>query len=303
MTQQIARQLSGTAGRLSGWHAAALLVALASATAWGITSLAAAGAGGDVDIALIVSVDISESVDDKRFHLQMNGIANALEDPAVVATMTSGQHHAILVSLLAWSDKSETAIPWVRISSKADATAVADRVRNLPRYTGEFTCLARMFRFVSDNIVGNLPVPASRVVIDVSGDGVDNCSTEEATISARDDLVAKGVTINGLPIIEEPDRIVGEGAYRAPGGGMQYLKPLESRERLNLEGWYTKYVMGGEGAFILPANGYADFDRAMRQKFVTEISEAIQGGAAERRGLVRRPRFVMPRSEPTRGQG
>ena len=226
------------------------------------------------DIALIVSVDTSESVDDKRFGLQMNGIAAALEDPGVISTITSGPNGAIIVTLIAWADKSEIAIPWVRIGSKADAFAVAERVRHLPRFGGEFTCLSRMFRHLSASVIPDLPVKASRVVVDVSGDGVDNCSPDETTTETRDTLVNAGVTINGLPIIEEPERVVGAGAYRAPGSPMGNLRPLETREQLTLEGWYTKYVMGGDHGFILPANGYEDFARAMRQKFVTEISQA-----------------------------
>jgi hypothetical protein len=226
----------------------------------------------DVDIALVVSVDISESVDDTRFRLQMNGIASALEDPAVIATITSGPHGAIMFTMVAWADKSEIAVPWIRIASKADAIVIADRVRHLPRYTGEFTCLARMFRNMNDAIVPSLPVKASRFVVDVSGDGIDNCSQDATTTANRDELVAQGVTINGLPIIEDAARIVGSGAYRAPGSPMGYLRPLEDPEQLTLEEWYRKYVMGGENAFILPANGYEDFARAMRQKFVTEIS-------------------------------
>ena len=231
--------------------------------------------GSDVDIALVVSVDVSESVDDKRFALQMNGIASALEDPAVIATITSGPNGAILFNLLVWADKSEPAIPWVRIASKADALTVADRVRRLPRYGGEFTCLSRMFRHIEEVVMPGLPVKAARVVVDVSGDGVDNCSNDSATIETRDALVKAGVTINGLPIIEEPERIVGAGAYRAPGAPIENLRPLETRDQLTLEGWYAKFVMGGEHAFILPANGYEDFARAMRQKFVTEISDAL----------------------------
>jgi hypothetical protein len=226
----------------------------------------------EVDVALVVAIDVSESVDDARYTLQMNGIARALEDPGVIATLTSGPHGRIVFTMVMWADKSEIALPWVTISNKSEAFSVADQVRRLKRYGGEFTCLARMFSSLSERVVPQLPLKTSRVVIDVSGDGIDNCSPDTTTIAARDLLVSQGVTINGLPIIEEPDRIVGSGAYRAPGSPMEYLRPLEAREQLTLEDWYRRYVMGGEFAFILPANGYDDFARAIRQKFVTEIS-------------------------------
>jgi hypothetical protein len=238
-----------------------------------------------VDVALVVAIDISESVDDARYTLQMNGIARALEDPGVIATLTSGPHGRIVFAMVMWADKSEIALPWVTIANKADAFAVADQVRHLKRYGGEFTCLARMFSSLSERVIPQLPVTASHVVIDVSGDGIDNCSPDTATLAARDLLVSQGVTINGLPIVEEPDRIVGSGAYRAPGSPMEYLRPLEAREQLTLEDWYRRYVMGGEFAFILPANGYDDFARAIRQKFVTEIS-----------AVTRPKRLIQPRS-------
>jgi Protein of unknown function (DUF1194) len=225
-----------------------------------------------VDTALIVSVDVSESVDEERYRLQMEGIAQALEDKAVVATILSGTNKSILFSLVSWADKSQLLVPWTFVESQADANRLAQLVRRLPRTTGEFTCLARMFTALPDLVLSTQPVPSKHIVVDVSGDGIDNCSGEAATIEARDALVARTVTVNGLPIIEDPTRLVGQGAYRSPGSPMEYLRPLESNERFTLEDWYRAYVMGGDQAFILPANGYADFARAMRQKFITEIS-------------------------------
>lgn len=82
----------------------------------------------------------------------------------------------------------------------------------------------------------------------MSGDGKDDCNTDVPVETIRDEIVGYGVTINGLPI-------------------------LEGDEATTLEPWYREHVMGGIGAFVLPANGFADFDRAIRQKFVVEISD------------------------------
>lgn len=227
------------------------------------------------DVALVMSIDVSASVDDERYRLQMDGIAQAFEDPGVIDTITSGASGRILVAVVAWADRAELAIPWTPIASKADAVALADRVRRLKRYGGEFTCLARMLAAIDETVLDAQPLRASRVVVDVSGDGVDNCSPDAVTREKRDNLIKRGVTINGLPIIEHPGVIVGAGAYRAPGEALAYLRELESHEQLTLDGWYRETVMGGEFSFILPANGYTDFARAMRQKFVTEISAAV----------------------------
>lgn len=223
------------------------------------------------DVALILSVDVSDSVDEARYYLQMDGIAKALEDPVIITAITSGAKGRILLAMAVWADRTEIAVPWTIIASKDDALTLAGKIRHLKRYSGEFTCLARMFSSLGNTLINDLPLAPERLVIDVSGDGVDNCSPDENTKAERDALVKRGVTINGLPIIEHLGEIVGAGAYRAPGDPMGNLRPLE-KVQLTLDAWYREHVMGGPFSFILPAQGYSDFDRAMRQKFVTEIS-------------------------------
>ncbi|MCI4677727.1 DUF1194 domain-containing protein [Rhodoblastus acidophilus] len=224
-----------------------------------------------VDTALIVSVDVSGSVDQGRFALQMDGIAKALEDPEVIAAMLSGPRASMMFTMVEWSERVATAIPWTRIASRDDAFAVAARVRRTQRPAGEFTCVAHMMRYVSDLILPTLPVKAERVVMDVSGDGVDNCDEDPATARMRDALTATGMTINGLPINEgDPNEPLGGGAFRAPGRPFQ---PRTFAPKI-LEPWYRKYVIGGAGAFLLPAKGYGDFDRAIKEKFALEISAA-----------------------------
>lgn len=210
----------------------------------------AAAALPEVDTALVVSVDVSNSVDEARYRLQMEGIAKALEDPGVVAAITTGPQAAILFSIMTWADRSEMTLPWVRISSAAEARAVAARIRRLPRVKGEFTCLSRMLRNIADKVVPQIPATANRVVIDVSGDGHDDCNPAEPAGAVRDELVASKVVINGLPI-------------------------LDGDEGKTIEDWYRTNVMGGVGSFVIAANGYGDFERAIRQKFVVEISEVL----------------------------
>jgi hypothetical protein len=227
-----------------------------------------------VDTALVVSVDVSNSVDENRYRLQMEGIAAALEDPGVIEAIINGPNGGILFSMVTWADRPEFALPWVKIASKEDAKAVAAKIRKLPQAGGEFTCMTRMMRSVNDKIVSQIPGEATRVVLDISGDGPDNCNAEEAITDVRDELVANGVTVNGLPInIGDPGEPVGEGAYRAPGSSFDASQLKQNAEGpTTLEQWYLNNVMGGLGAFVLPANGYSDFGRAIRQKFVIEIS-------------------------------
>jgi len=214
-----------------------------------------------VDTALMVSVDVSNSVDAERYQLQMEGIAKALEDPSVVEAIVGGPNGGILFSMVTWADRPSIVLPWTHITNKEEAAAVAQRVRTMPHQGGEFTCMTRMLRSVNDKIVPQIPARALRVVVDVSGDGPDNCNAEEPILGVRDELVASGVTINGLPILVDTSKTP-QLPKAEPGGP----HPLET--------WYRQNVMGGPGSFVLPANGYSDFGRAIRQKFVIEISGA-----------------------------
>lgn len=223
----------------------------------------------EVDTALIVAVDVSNSVDDERYRLQMEGIAKALEDPGVIQAISGGGKGGILFSMITWADRPTINLPWTRITNAAEALAVAAQVRKLPRQGGEFTCMSRMMRFVSDKVVPQIPAKATKVVLDVSGDGPDNCNAEERVDALRDELVKYGVTVNGLPILEGGEEVVVPGQPSV----QSYLP--DEQEEAPLEKWYRDNVKGGPGSFVLPANGYSDFGRAIRQKFVLEITELV----------------------------
>ena len=211
-----------------------------------------------VDLALVLAVDISNSINPAQYQLQMSGLMQAFEDKAVQDAILSGTHGVILVTLVAWSDKPRIAIPWTPIASELEAVAFGARIRDLPRVAGNFTCMADAMRFIRDRVLPLQPMPAERQVIDVSGDGRENCNPVEPVDAVRSELVAGGVTINGLPI-------------------------LEGAEAARLEQWYADHVVGGPFAFVLPAEGYNDFARAIRRKFLVEISTAFgrESGAAQ----------------------
>ncbi len=226
-----------------------------------------------VDTALIVAVDVSQSVDQKRYRLQMEGIAQSLEDPDVLQVILNGPNGGILFAMVAWADKPELVIDWQRITSERQAQKVASLVRALPHKGGEFTCMARMMDHVATLIVPYVPVPALRTVLDVSGDGIDNCVEPTQVDQHRAALRALGVTINGLPILNETGpNIVGSGAYRKPGFGLRNMARGPDTATTRLDEWFERYVITGSGAFLLTAKGYKDFGRAFRQKFVIEIS-------------------------------
>lgn len=230
----------------------------------------------ELDIALILAVDVSGSVDDTRYRVQFEGIARALEDDSVIQSLIGGQHHAMAISMLAWSDKTAEVMPWQIVASSADARRVAGLIRALPHVSGEFTCLAGMLREAREGLARSVPGAATSVIIDVSGDGPDNCSGVHATEEERDKTIAAGVTINGLPIRTE-NEVVGAGAYRAPGFAIEELRNEPHASGVAIEEWYKQHVIGGPGAFMIVANGYRDFERAFRRKFLFEIALGAQG--------------------------
>ena len=199
------------------------------------------------DTALVLAVDVSGSVTPERFALQMEGIARAFEDASVERAVLSGPHRSIFVTLVEWSNRPAVSVPWTRITDDESARAFAARIRAARRADDQFTCMSAALQMIAGKVLPFLPAPAARTIIDVSGDGHDNCNPEKPVDAVRDELVAAGVTINGLPI-------------------------LEGDEADTLEQWYRNHVIGGQNAFLLPASGFRDFGRAIRAKFVLEIS-------------------------------
>jgi hypothetical protein len=213
-----------------------------------------------VDTALVLAVDVSESINTERYALQMAGIAKAFEDPDIQETILSGPNHSMFVALVEWSNSAFVTIPWTLIASRRDAQTFADRVRHAPRFDNQFTCMAQALQLVQGKVLPFLPVRADRTLIDVSGDGHDNCNTQPSVDAIRDEIISSGATINGLPI-------------------------LEGNEAATLEDWYMTHVIGGNGAFLVPAHGFDDFERAMRKKFLVEISALRALPLARRLGL------------------
>jgi hypothetical protein len=174
-------------------------------------------------------------------------VASAFENPAVQKAVLSGPRRSILVAFVQWSNKPKLSLPWTRLSSAADIKAFAIRVRAMRRAGGDFTCMSLMMQYVADKLFPVAPVQAGRRILDISGDGRDNCNGARSVDALRDDLVGQGITVNGLPVIT-------------------------TRRDTALERWFADHVAGGEQSFVMPAFGYDDFGRAIQQKLVSEIS-------------------------------
>ena len=237
--------------RTTAWRKT-LGVALGALVLLGIAATrAAVGADQVVDLELVLAVDVSSSVDDGEFDLQMRGLAAAFRHPSVAAAIAQGGHRGIAVALVQWAAGTEQllGLDWTEVRGAAGAAVLARRIEVTPRlFVGGDTSLGGAITFAARQFENN-GYRGLRRVIDVSGDGGAGQGQEVAkSISSRgrDLALAQGITINGLAILDEdPD----------------------------LDVFYRNNVIGGAGAFVIAAESYRDFAAAMIEKLIREIGD------------------------------
>src|ERR1700674_1567606 len=203
-------------------------------------------------VALVLAIDVSESVSAERYLLQHDGIARAFETPLLVDAIAAVPG-GIEALVLEWSDPDKIAITvgWTRINNRAGAAAFAASVRATQRTSNGLTAIGSAL-LAAAAAFEHLPEPAGHRVIDISGDGMANFGVPPAT--ARDTLVSQGITINGLAILSE--------------------EPW-------LDEYYRSNVVGGPAAFVLVAKGFDSFADAMLRKLVQEVASAPPATDAE----------------------
>jgi Ca-activated chloride channel homolog len=196
------------------------------------------------ELALVLAVDVSASISSGEYALQMQGLADALDDPIIAHALVKGQ---TALTLVQWSGVSEqdVSIPWQRILTQQDVAEFARTTQELHRkWRNGFTAIGSMLDFAAPLY---LAVPdCRRLVLDVSGDGIINAGVP--TRAARDMLIAKGVTINGIAIDRRGDTV------------NQYFR---------------SDIIGGADAFVIPTRGYADYVLSIREKLFRELIEPV----------------------------
>ncbi|MGE3914970.1 MAG: DUF1194 domain-containing protein [Hyphomicrobiaceae bacterium] len=200
-----------------------------------------------VDLALVLAVDASGSVNETRFELQKQGYAQAFRHPQVLRAIQSGAHGRIAVTMLQWTGPAlqMQVTPWMVIHDTASMSAFAEAIDAAPRrlFSGG-TSISGAIDF-SARVLADSPHAATRRVIDVSGDGGNNRGRPAS--AARDEAVAAGIVINGLPILE--------------------IDPT-------LDDHYLRNVIGGPNSFMVPAQSFAEFADAILKKLIIEIAGA-----------------------------
>jgi hypothetical protein len=228
-------------------------LAVAAIVAAFVLTAAAESRAAEVDLELVLAVDISGSIDEDEARLQRDGYVAALTDEHVLAAIAAGALGRIAVTYLEWADftVAYTTVDWDVIDSLEAADRFARRLAAAPLVTAMWTSISGATDFAISKLAEN-PHHGRRRVIDISGDGANNSG--EYVTYARDRAVRRGITINGLPIING----------RTSRYGMPPIRHLDL--------YYEDCVIGGPGAFLIIANGFADFARAIRHKLILEIA-------------------------------
>ncbi|WP_262029104.1 DUF1194 domain-containing protein [Microvirga sp. Mcv34] len=215
----------------------------------------------EVDLALVLAVDISTSMDPDEQALQRQGYVEAFRAGTVHQAIHSGMLGRIAVTYVEWAGAhprvQNVVVPWTVLEGPADSLAFAERLARAPIRREAGTSIAEAVDF-SLALFALGPFRPARRVIDLSGDGSNNQGP--LVTEARDRAVARGVTINGLPIM---------------------LHPTERREDAMLDAYYRDCVIGGVNAFMVPVRDRGQFLTETRAKIVHEIA-----GTSEAAGRV-----------------
>ena len=209
-----------------------------------------------VDVELVLAVDISLSMDEKEFALQRAGYVEALRHPDFIQAVRAGKTGRIALAYFEWAGtvRDDAIIDWQIIDSAESANSFADKVAARPFRSFRGTSISSALAFGTE-IFDRTSFEGERSVIDISGDGPNNSGPP--VTATRDAATAKGIVINGLPILINPS-------------------PTFS----HLDQYYAQCVTGGPGSFVLPIYAAAEFSTAIRRKLVLEVS-GIQDGTRD----------------------
>lgn len=238
-------------------------------------SLPAFAEGGptQVDVELALAVDVSYSMDVEEQRLQRAGYVEAFRSRAFADALKSGVHGKIAVAYVEWAGAGDqwVVVPFTLIDSPQAAAAFAEKIAAAPQRRWRRTSISGALDAVTMLFAGN-GFDGARRVIDISGDGPNNDG--RPVTRARDEALAAGFVINGLPLL-----------LKRPSGGWGEIDDLDV--------YYEDCVTGGPGSFVLPVRDHAQFIDATRTKIVMEIAAAPPP-------LIAPVRFTPARADPPR---
>jgi hypothetical protein len=217
-----------------------------------------AHADQDVDLLLVLAVDVSRSIDQAKFMLQRDGYAAAISNRGVLDAIKSGPNQKIALNFVEWSGfgAQKEVIDWTVIDGAGSARRFGDQIVEAPRSFADRTSISGGIEFAQAQLERS-PFRAPRHITDVSGDGTNNAGRDVG--ASRDDVVGKGTTINGLVILSDSQLLFNAEHTNPPGG---------------LEKYYRDNVIGGPGAFVMVAEDFNAFGKAIVKKLIAEIAAA-----------------------------
>ena len=205
-----------------------------------------------VDVELVIAVDVSYSMDPDEQALQREGYVLALTSKEFLQALRQGAHGKIAITYFEWAGQFDQKIvmPWRLIDGPEAADAVAAEIARAPYRRASRTSISGALRFAQP-LFDESGYKGLRRVIDVSGDGANNAGP--LVVPTRDEVLAAGITINGLPIM-----------LKRPYAGTMDLEELDV--------YYEDCVIGGPGSFVIPVREREKFIEATRTKLVLEIA-------------------------------
>ena len=203
----------------------------------------------EAGLELVLLADASGSIDAEELMFQRQGYAQAMTDPLVISAIRNSIYGNVAVTYVEWATNTDVVVDWMIIDDEDSAAAFADALIGPPRRTMGSNAIGGALLRAKELIETN-DIFAPRAVIDFSGDSIGN-SSGPAISTARDEVLAAGITINALPILRPEDG-------RRAGG--------------NLEEEYATRIIGGPGAFMVTAENRDTFGQAVRRKLILEIA-------------------------------
>jgi hypothetical protein len=211
-----------------------------------------------VDTELVLAVDVSYSMDPEEQQLQREGYIAAITSRDFMQALKGGMHAKVAVTYFEWAGPFDQKIivPWRLIDGPESAGGFASEIARAPYRRASRTSIASALQFARP-LFDASGYNGVRKVIDVSGDGANNSGP--LIVPVRDELVAAGITINGLPVmLKRPNT---------------FTMDIE-----NLDVYYEDCVIGGPGAFIIPITTRDQFKEAIRTKLVLEVAGRVPKG-------------------------
>ncbi|MCG7391761.1 DUF1194 domain-containing protein [Microvirga sp. ACRRW] len=204
-----------------------------------------------LDLALVLAVDVSSSMEAEEQGLQRAGFVEAFRSSLVHEAIRSGTTGRIAVTYVEWSGAKDQAVlvPWTLIDGPEKAKAFAASLASRSVRQAGMTSISGVIDFSRD-LLNDLGRDTARRVIDISGDGPNNDGRKVAL--ARDEAVAEGITINGLPIM--------------------FGRSQNSPEMDGLDAYYRECVIGGSGSFVIPLHDPEQFAMVIRTKIMREVA-------------------------------